>query len=166
MQINPNVEVIKMNWIIWTLIVVVVITSSIAIFLGREMLKKFGYMHSFVQSSNQLITWSYSGGRKSGMYNIVLRGPKNFSALVGFNLKIPVLGYSGYDYYGQVDSNQNGVAVISTYLGKGATEFQFLVSRDLEHCSIEVASGLFIDQELTPDVVYPPHWYQKLGFYG
>lgn len=139
--------------------------SGIAVFLGTEFLKKFLFMRDFIRNTNQLVAWSYKGDRERGMYNIVLRGQKPFCALVGFRLEISILGYVGYDYYGFVCSNKNGVAVISTYLGKGDCDFQFLVTTDLDDNPISVSSSP-VDQGLTPHEVYRPHWYQRIGFYG
>ncbi len=93
------------------------VATSIVMFLGSEFLKKFGFMRDFIGDSNQMVVWHYRGleGPKSGMRNIVLHGEKPFCALVGFKLDIPVLGYSYFDYYGLVRSDDHGIAVISTY---------------------------------------------------
>ena len=91
-------------------IILIVVLALLVIFLGKEMLKKFGFMRDFVHNSNQLVSWSYQGGSQSGMRNIVLRSDNGrpFSALVGFGLNIPILGYSGFDYYGCVHSDEHG----------------------------------------------------------
>lgn len=138
---------------------------AIALFLGSELLKKFGFMQSFVQCSNQTVEWKYIGDRKPGMYNIVLRGKTPFCALVGFKLHIPVLNYSGFDHYGFVKSDENNVAVISAYLGKGACEFQFFVNSDIKINQITITSSEE-DQLLKPHSKFSPHWYQRFGFYG
>ena len=151
------------------LITLTVIFLLTTVFLVKEMLKKFGFMKQFVENSNMLVSWKYQhldlGSQKPGMRNIVLRGQKPFSVLVGFRLDIPVLGHSGFDYYGFVSSNQDGVAVFSTYLGKGDCDFQFFVNTDLEENPITVTSTV-ADQDLVPYATYPPHWWQKLGFFG
>lgn len=77
-----------------------------SLFFGNELLKKFGFMQRFIQCSNQMIPWRYSGDRKPGMYNIVLRGKTPFCVLVGFQLRIPLLEYSGFDYYGFAQSKE------------------------------------------------------------
>ncbi len=148
-------------------IVLTIVFTPIAIFLGVEFLKKFAFMRDFVQSSNQLVTWNYQGldDRKPGMRNIVLCGPKPFCALVGFRLDIPIVGYSGFDYYGFVRSDSRGVAVVSTWVGRGSCQFQFFVNTDLGVNPITATSS-DDDQSLTPDATRPPHWYQKIGFYG
>lgn len=148
-------------------IVLTVVFASVAGFLGSEFLKKFRFMRDFISNSNQMVVWHYRGleGRKPGMRNIVLRGSKPFCALVGFKLDIPILGYSGFDYYGFVRSDDQGIAVISTYLGKGECEFQFFVNTDLDHSPVSATSSED-DQRLQPHSTYPPHWYQRLSFYG
>jgi len=149
------------SWILF------VMFFTVSLFLGKEMLKKFRFMWNFVKNSSQMVIWHHLGGKnfKPGMFNIVLRGEKPFAVLVGFHLTIPLLKYKGFDYYGFVQSDENGVAVISTYLGKGACEFQFFVNTDLTSNLVVVTSN-DEDQRLSPNVFYPPHWYQRLGFYG
>lgn len=142
-----------------------IIFFVIALFLGSEFLRKFGFMRNFVQCSNQMVEWKYSGNRKPGMYNIVLRGKSPFCALIGFKLNIPILKYSGFDYYGFVKSGEDNVAVISTYLGKGVCEFQFFVNTDISVNQITATSSEE-DQLLQPHSKSTPHWYQRLGFYG
>ena len=142
-----------------------IIFFAIALFLGSEFLKKFGFMRSFIECSNQLVEWEYSGDRKPGMYNIVMRGNAPFCALIGFRLNIPILKYSGFDYYGFVKSGENNVAVISTYLGKGACKFQFFANSDVTINQITATSSEE-DQLLQPHSKNTPHWYQRFGFYG
>lgn len=137
----------------------------IALFLGSEFLEKFRFMRDFIQRSNQFVEWKYDGDRTPGMYNIVLQGQRGFSMLVGFELAIPILGYKGFDYYGFVRSDSSGRVVISTYLGRGKAKFQFFVNCDLGANPV-VVSSTNEDQTYFPDVTYPPHWYQRLGFYS
>ncbi|MFA6272164.1 MAG: hypothetical protein WC693_03575 [Patescibacteria group bacterium] len=128
------------------------------------MLKKFSFVKNFVQHSNQAIVWKYSGDRKPGMYNIVLRGSVPFCTLVSFDLNIPIIRYSGFDCYAFVESSENHTAIVSTYLGKGAREFQFLVNTDTNINPIIITSSEE-DQTLQPDSVSKPHWYQRVGLY-
>lgn len=76
-----------------------VLSFSIACFLGKEFLRKFRFMQEFVAASKQTVTFQHDGKRTPGMHNIVLRGKAPFSVLVGFQLEIPIIGYSGYDYF-------------------------------------------------------------------
>lgn len=80
-------------------------------------------------------------------------------------LGIPLLNYSGFDYYGFVKSNDNNVVIFSTYLGKNPSKFQFFISTNLEDNPIKVSSDEE-DQNLKPQVSFSPHWFQRLGFYG
>ncbi|MFA6525175.1 MAG: hypothetical protein WCT33_02775 [Patescibacteria group bacterium] len=143
--------------------ILAVILLIIAVFLGKEMLKKFGFMKNFVQNSNQIVVWKYTGDRKPGMYNIVLHGKTSFCALVGIDFNIPLIKYSGFDHYAFLRSGENHTAVISTYLGKGAREFQFLVNTDTTVNPVTVTSSEE-DQSLRPDSESKPHWYQRMGF--
>lgn len=151
-------------------LIVILVLAGLVAFFAREYLKKFGYMRDFIKYSNQKVVWVYSGlkgkGGKRGMRNIVLRGSKPFCVLVGFKLDIKAIRFSGFDYYGFVRSNEEGVAVISTFMGKGEVEFQFFVNTDLGVNPVQ-ATSTDEDQLLKPDATYPPHFYQKwFGFYG
>lgn len=154
------------NFLIIALIIFFLIFLLLSIFLGKELLKKFKFMQKFVHNSNQLIEWKYPGNEigKTGMRNIVLSGNKPFSVLVGFKLGIPLLKYSGFDYYGFVKSDNN-IAVFSTYLGQNPSVFQLLISTNLNENPITVSST-DDDQKLTPQATYKPHWFQRIGFYG
>lgn len=147
--------------------VLTLVFGSIVYFLTMEFVKKFRVMADFIKDSDQLVRWRYFGAkqeyRKPGMRNVVLRGSRPFKALIGF--KLGIFGKWGYDYYGMVRSDEQGVAVISTYLGKGPCTFQFLLDRSVELCPTMVSS-CGCDQQLQPDVTYPPHWWQRLGFWG
>lgn len=149
-----------MNTALWILVILFATTT---IFLAKEIFKKFSFMKQFIESSNQLVEWQYDGSFKPGMQNIVIRGEKPFAVLIGFELKI--FGSLGFDYYGYVQSNEAGIAVISTYLGRTKTRFQFFVNCDLNQHQIH-ASSTDEDQALIPQAVYPPHWWQRLGFYS
>lgn len=144
--------------------VLVIALFLATVFLGKELLKKFVFTRDFARSSNQLVMWKYLADRKPGMYNIVLRGKTPFCVLVGFHLHIRIFGYSGFDHYGFVRSNEKGIAIISTYLGKSSCEFQFLVNTDIETNPI-VATSDEKDQKFEPDFKSAPHWYQRLGIF-
>lgn len=148
-------------------IILATLFALIANFLGLEFLKKFNFMRMFIKTSNQMVEWYHPGdkARKPGMYNIVLRGQRPFSVLIGFNLKIAFLHHSGFDYYGFAQADEKNVIVISTYLGKKSCKFQFLMNTNLTHNLVTVTSSNE-DQGLKPIISFPPHWYQRLGFYG
>ena len=133
----------------------------IALFLGKEMMKKFGFMNTFIENSGQLFEYRFPGQEKPDMGNIVLVAKKPFTALVGFRLEVPLFG-KGFDYYGVVKSGEDGTAVISTFLGKKPVCFQFFTNTD--NNPVTIYGGDYDHYE--PDAVFPPHWYQRLGFYS
>ncbi|HYE60203.1 MAG TPA: hypothetical protein VEA18_03400 [Candidatus Kapabacteria bacterium] len=151
-----------------------VLFAGITLFLLVQYKLKFEMMDQFLEHSNQEVKWYWPGarklGKKPGMRNIVLRSQsgKPFCALVGFTLEVnvPFFGARGYDYYGFVRSNPHGVAVISTYCGRGDAEFRFFVNTDLGSNAITATSESGADQELRADKTFPPHLYQRLGFFG
>ncbi len=150
--------------------VVTLIAITTALWLAHEHKKKFDFMAQFIASTpGQMITHHYPGTLnrlKCGMRDIVLHADTPFTVLVGFELEYPILGGAGFDYYGFVHSRPhvNGhIAVIRTYHGKGPVTFQFLANRS--------ASDIVVDKEVAdeppaPSAIYPPHWYQRLGFFG
>ena len=50
------------------------------------------------------------------MYTLAIRGIKPFCVLVGFELNIAMIGYVGYDPFGVVVSDDQGLATISLFL--------------------------------------------------
>lgn len=134
----------------------------LSVFLATELLKKFRYMKSFFAVCPYTKTRHYDGKREPGMYTIVLKSDQEFSALIGFHIHIKLLGHQGYDPFGYV-SSQDKRAVISLFLGQEPLEFQFFTSIDPKYITI---SSTQKDQQLPADVTYPPHRWQRLGFFG
>lgn len=153
------------------LLVTSVVLGSIAVFFGYEFRKKFLFMDKFAKFSGMEVSWYWSGtgGERPRMANIVLKSEtkKPFIALVGFTLHvpIPVIGGKGFDYYGIVESDGDGVAVVSTWFGRKAVLFRFLVNCDPSVNRVIAFAGNGADR-LKPHVVYPPKPYQRIGFYG
>lgn len=153
----------RMIWILGTATVVFLLA---AIWLANEHVKKFRMMADFMAGADNLVTYRYAGPSVTGgagMRNVVLRGRKPFSALVGFRFTVPLAGDLGSDFYGIVRSNEHGVAVISTYLGHRPADFLFLLNSDLTSNPV-IASSTDTDQDMKPHVVFPPHLVQRLGF--
>jgi len=128
----------------------------------------FWYMLNFTRTSNQMVMWSPTREmrRKRGMRNITLEGRKPFCALVGFRIPLPFIGY-GFKYYGFVCSSEDygkHKAVISTYISGRETEFRFFLNSDLDVNPVSVRSDTS-NQGLVPDVIYPPHLWQKISFF-
>ena len=96
-----------------------------------------------------------------GMYNIVISGRAPFSVLIGFDLEF--IGYKGYDPYGFAHSDSEHRVVISTYLRENPVRFRFLTTAQEEDLTISSSPE---DQKLVPMKIYPPHWWQRLGFLG
>ncbi|MDD2892207.1 MAG: hypothetical protein PHQ95_04530 [Candidatus Gracilibacteria bacterium] len=141
----------------------IIILFVALIFLGKEFLKKGRFLREFINKSTQVVQWDYIGtpNSKSGMQNIILSASAPFSVLIGFELKI--LGYTGYDPYGFISSDEHNQIIISTYLGKKSIRFRFLINTPQADIHI---SSTTEDQKLSPMKVYSPHWWQGFGFYG
>lgn len=155
--------------------ILVLIFAAIAAFLGNEHLKKFKINYDFFISQPSLCThlrWYYHGsakhGHEPGMRTVVLRYKKDvpkenrraFQAKIGFQFDSDRIDFYGYAY-----SKDNIELVFSTYLGKGVCSFVFETNLLLADELLEVSSTEE-DQQLTPSATYPPHWWQRLGFFG
>ena len=154
-----------MSMIGWCL---ALIFGAIALWLANECKKKFNFQREFARddSGNTLtfVEWNYLGNLKPGMYNVVIMSKTNsvFAMLIGFEL---VVGkYVGLDPYGFIRSRSDGKVVFSTYLGRGQVKFQFQV-RGQAGEEYTVMSG-DMTQRLSPQAVYPPHFYQRFGFFS
>ncbi len=145
------------------LLVLLFIFFSTTVFFGSELLKKFGFIQSFVKASKQMTVWKYDGTYAPWMYTIVLAGKQNFAVLIWLKLKI--FSWSGFDYFGFAQSKTDHKIIISTYLGTYPHEFFFFSNNNSIDNSILI-SCTKKDQALTPDHIYPPHRWQRLGFYG
>jgi len=152
-------------------IVVMVLLAGL-FFLAKELMKKFGFFNEFAADSPNFIKWVWCGaknyGVKPGMRNVVLRSDHYFKVLIGFHLKVPFFG-TGFDYYGFAEAKKAGSGiwemVMSTYCGNGSCEFKFFCDRKVGKKMVV----LWCDSDVwwkKPDVVYQPHWWQRLGFWG
>lgn len=130
-------------------------------FLGSQLIKKFHALYLFARGSRITHNWIYPGSNKPGMRNVVLHGTEPFKVLLCFKLKLPRLPV-GLDWYGMVRSNEAGVVVFSTYLGKGICHFRFLVDTT-SHIKIRADDEV---QTLEPTASFPPHFWQRWGIYG
>lgn len=140
----------------------------VVVFLGLEMVRKMKLLSQFAFVSGSIVAWHWRGSvlerKEPGMRTIVLRGHGRFVALVGFRLRIPFLG-SMLDHYAFVQSDEHGVAAISTYCGRGSCMFEFVIA-PIATTKLPVPSSTEDDQDVLVQVASPPHWYQKIGFYG
>ena len=115
--------------------------------------------------------------RAAGMYNVVIKvkGLQRFKVLVGFDLAFPwplniVVGWitgfvNGFDYFGVVESNDDGEVVFQTYLGKGSVDFEFLFDQGIKDFEVTISSSED-DQNKNPSAVFLPHIWQRYGFFG
>lgn len=134
-----------------------------ALFCGTELLKKFTYMRKFVDRSGQLLTYSLKEDRSRDrkMRTIVFQaeGPQPFTILVGFRFPYG----ERWDWYGYVEA-KDGRAAISTFIGKGGCEFQFLIGGAHPNQIVVFMADEGADQAI--DATYPPHFFQRLGMFA
>ncbi len=137
------------------------------VFLAKELVKKFKFLKNYTDDNKNKIQWHYLGSATEelvpGMQTIVLSVPggKKFSALIAFELELP-FGNKGVDQFGYLYS-KGGVIAFSTYLGKGECNFIFLINGVN---AVEVKNSIDLTGEHKPTQTYPPHWWQRLGFWG
>ncbi len=126
-------------------------------FLVNEMLKKFKFNYQFYRNSPNILTYEYKGGVMN-MSNLIIESGKsedrNFKVLVGFQM-----GKDKYDFYGFIESHGKGKVVISTYFGRGPCKFVFALDRPAK--DFRVTFDLKLIEFDSPDVIYPPHWWQR-----
>jgi hypothetical protein len=158
----------KESQVIWILFALSVALAVTTLFLGREIMMKFRFMRNFLAMSHRnTVELYYSGDiEKPGMHKIRLMGRQGFSVLIGFELTVPLFG-TGFDYFGFANSVPTHLAekgqelVIELYLGRGPVHFKFFTNREAPDITAEI-----IHEDVEANVVYQPHWYQTLGFYG
>jgi len=159
---------------IWGLIVIVVLAVIfffIALFLGKEMLRKFRRHDQFVASEGFLkkLVFYWKGNKEKGMRNICLEANSPFKVLVGFKLVIPFLNFEGTDWYEGGESiikSGRHYAIISTFMWKKPKEFRFLINSPDPNIKISIVLSQSATAKLEPNIVSSPHLYQKLGFYS
>ncbi len=148
-----------------------ILQGGINVFLIKEALKKFNFMRLLIRDGDcYSVLWHYPGAQEAkhvpGMRTVVLRSTSYFSALIGFRLDIKARDYAGYNPYGFVKAEPDGDSwkvVISTYCGTDPKDFIFMFGP--KRTNVTVTSEE-VDQQETPRVVYPPHWWQRWGIYG
>ncbi len=160
-----------MNWMVWLLAATTIVFLSFAVFLGREMLKKFRLFDKFSDQEGyvQKTSFYWHGDKKKGMKNIVLEADSPFKVLIGFKLEIPILRFTGTDWFEVCSSRRDRGAdcvVISTFLWKKPVEFPFLINSLNPNIHVNIIPPQFATANLEPDVICPPHLYQRLGFYA
>ena len=171
--------------LILTLAFVLVLSVGLNIFLGTEMMKKFVFNRDFFSSASELTTSVYWAGTKQEQFNkpvmgvIVLSSRKPFGAKIGFRLIIPIMRSLGLgdwvntiDDYGfahsrEVAGPEPHQIAIATWLSKGAVDFTFLCTEEGVTARIFQGTEEFWRQSGSAiDARFPPHLYQRLGFYA
>ncbi len=154
-----------MNIALIVLSIACLLLIAIVVFLAKESIKKMAFMRTFVNRSGKKITWHYDGDRKPGMYNVTISAPfqAQFGVLVGFRLRLPIVG-DLYDHYGYVESTGIGTVTISTWLGRSPCDFEFLIAGDVDADKVTAYSNS--EDSVPPQAIYPPHWWQRLGFFA
>ncbi|MFA5124922.1 MAG: hypothetical protein WC473_03845 [Patescibacteria group bacterium] len=148
--------------------VIVIILIIVVAFLGTELLKKFQFLFAYYIDnieSGHAKGFFYEGcpsDQKPGMRRIIIesKSKKKFTALIGMRFEMSRNSGCGFDPFGCVKSDQNGVAVFSTYLGKGEAQFMFLSTVD--DIAIRIARD---SEDWQPTAIYKPHWFQKIGIF-
>ena len=156
---------------IWILAVITVILFATAVFLSKELLKKFKFHDQFTESEGYLqkISHFWPGGQPKAMRKIALQSNQPFKVLIGFKLIIPLINFEGTDWYGFIKAEQSPdgkwLAVFSAYLGKTPIETRMLVNKPDPGEDVQIMSGE-ATRNLQPQAIYPPHLYQRLGPYA
>jgi hypothetical protein len=145
--------------------IVAIVLSAVAlillgglIFVSKELLKKFKIHEKFTARSGyrwkEKIHWY--GNKKGKMGNVVLRGKSEFSFLAEFNF--PIGG--GIDFFGTGEAkrvNNHFETVVSTFLWD-PIDLLFEISSPQKQ-EIEISFG---PDNLVPDYVYNPHFFQRI----
>ncbi len=158
-------EVIMLTIVLSLFLLVTLVT---VIFLAKELVKKFRFLKGYTDNNKNCLRWHYRGsvaeGYKPGMHTIVLYNTSGleFTAVAAFELLLP-FGIKGVDKFGLIKSRGAGVAAFSTYLGKGECDFIFLINGAKPE---QIERSIDMTGEIVPTQTYPPHWWQRLGFWG
>lgn len=132
-------------------------------YLAKEHVRRLRNNYRFMAHDSNMVKWHWKGAStektKPGMYTIVLKSATatTFKAQVGFFIAKDMI-----DSFGFVESGPTGIAVFETYLAEEPHTFTFLFNKDIV---VEVVTG---DECQHYQVAYsfPPHWWQRLGFFS
>lgn len=153
----------------FTITIIVLIVTALVIvsyalhYLTKEHVRRLRNNYRFMAHDSTMVKWHWRGTStekaKPGMHTIVLKSaiPTTFKAQVGFFIAKDMI-----DNFGFVESGPTGIAVFETYLDKVPHTFTFLLNKDIV---VEVVTG---DECQHYQVAYsfPPHWWQRLGFFS
>lgn len=164
-QTNTREQI--MNTFIVSATVLILATLGITVYalyyLTREHVRRLRNNYRFMAHDSAMVKWHWKGAStekaKPGMYAIMLKSKiqTTFKAQVGFFIAQGMI-----DNFGFVESGPTGIAVFETYLGKGPVTFTFLLNKEIV---VEVITGEEC-QHYQATAVFPPHWWQRLGFFS
>jgi len=149
------------------LVIIAVILLAGAIFLVKELVKKFRTLENHVEHSERAVFFSWSGskrtGFKRGMYDLVV-SPDTLSSPWGATVYVeePVGKGSGMDPFAYLPY-RTGRRVIRLWLGRSAVRIWFVPDGNARLMRIE---RVLVGEAGEADVVSKPHWWQRLGIAG
>ncbi len=139
-------------------LVLSLILTLVCLATWREFHLRWSNHHKFINGgSAQVVNWTWPGASRGQFRRVVLESTLggDFKAQVGFRL-----GPTLVDFYGFVES-EDGQVVLETWV-RSPKEFIFLVEAGVEVTAHSSES----DQTLKPRYTFPPHWWQRLGFFA
>lgn len=143
------------------LLILVIALFSIALFLLRELIKKFWFWESFRKSSKQQFSWKYNGDKNPGMYILEIVSREPLQAVVGFEFSFWPIKNAWYDVFWYIETKEGNRILVSLYLWRGPVELIFLCTSEVSEVSVGTYSG-----DETPHYEFLPHWWQKIGIFG
>lgn len=163
-----------MFYIISALATALVISLGWNYFLTSEARKKFGLAHRFTKHGKNVLRWPWPGCRadesKPGMHTVVLMSPDPFHVMVGFHLVAAGGFIDGFDVFGAGRSrpSKDGMHeyVMHLYLGNKPLDFHFVVDRDMQDMGVLHLNGIVPEYPASEKALFPPHWFQRLGWHG
>lgn len=135
-----------------------------ALFLAKELFKKFKFWKDFQKHHSNQVSWKYEWNKNPGMYTIEMRWKKLFRALIGFDFFIGPLTNVGYDTFWYIESDENWILYFSAYLWRWPVELIFLV--DGANAQEIDISCIDDTNPVAPKYIFNAHWWQKIGFFG
>lgn len=142
-------------------LVFILILLCCVYFLSSELIKKFRFWKNFQENYPHQISWEYHGDLIPWMYTLKLSGNRDFQGLIWFDFSVESWSYRGYDIFGYIKSSTKDECTISLYLWSWPVTLIFLLDTEAK-VSIEHIE----ESHNTPDFIFLPHWWQKLGFFG
>lgn len=142
------------------------------IFLLSEIGKKNGfYTLLYKNMPMHQVQHAWRGAKDEGfhpaMRNMAFSSVDHqpFTLLVGIRATFPALGIDWFHTYGAIESDTHGIAVVRTWMGKGACTFLYQCSIPGNKIRITHGDEAQSENLAHVDYVHWPHWYQQWPFY-